>query len=76
MVSFSYSLGTEKDYSKIAKADNLAPLELEVYKMADQADVLRNEYNYMKTREATHRNTSGTALIISIFLINFSLKNL
>jgi hypothetical protein len=57
----------EKDYSDIAKKENLKPIEVELRKIEDAVEQLKGDFAYMKNREARHRNTNGT---YSFLLIN------
>jgi len=49
-----------KDYSEVAKAEQLKPLELELRKMQDSVNAILVEMLYMRGREETMRNTNGT----------------
>jgi len=48
----------EKDYEEVAKRENLKPIELEIRKIEDAVEALKNDFTYMKNREAKHRNTN------------------
>jgi hypothetical protein len=62
-ISLETSVGDKsKNYEEIAKREKLKPIEVELLKIADQADTLKNEFSYMKVREISHRDTSGTFL--------------
>jgi hypothetical protein len=47
------------DYSKIAKAEKLEPLELELRKLEKVVQEIWDEMEYLKRREAKMRDTNG-----------------
>jgi len=50
--------GGPKDYTDLAKKENLKPLELELRKLEDRVAGLKGDFAYMKYRDAKHRDTS------------------
>eukprot|EP00164_Ancoracysta_twista_P016169 GFYU01027006.1.p1 GENE.GFYU01027006.1~~GFYU01027006.1.p1 ORF type:complete len:216 (+),score=50.44 GFYU01027006.1:42-650(+) len=58
-INFSLKTGVDaKDFSKVAKKDNLKPLEVELLKMEETVDEINDEMHYMRSREALMRNTN------------------
>jgi len=59
-VTFSFKTGVNaKDYSSVAKKDNLKPLEVELRKLEDTTALIHEELLYMKERESTRRQAAG-----------------
>lgn len=59
VVSLKLDVGEkEKDWSEVARKENLKPLELELRKMQDSVTTIQADFNYMKGREARHRDTN------------------
>jgi len=58
-VAFALKTGVEaKDYSVVAKKDDLKPLELEVLKLEDVVEELNADLRYLKNREGALRDTN------------------
>ncbi|KAH8551882.1 emp24/gp25L/p24 family/GOLD-domain-containing protein [Umbelopsis sp. PMI_123] len=58
-IDVDYDIGAEAmDYSKIAKAEKLAPLEVELRKLEKVVQEIWDEMEYLKTREAKMRDTN------------------
>jgi len=71
-VTFGLKSGHEaKDYSSIAKKDDLRPLELEMIKLEDLVLELNADFRYLKSREgdmhSTNESTHQRVLWLSIF---------
>lgn len=47
------------DYTEVAKAEKLRPIEIELRKLESVADGIVGEMEYMKQREAKMRDTNG-----------------
>jgi hypothetical protein len=63
------------DYSKIAKAEKLAPLEVELRKLEKVVQEIWDEMEYLKTREAKMRDTNGNFIIFHerlVTILNFT----
>jgi hypothetical protein len=58
------------DYSKIAKAEKLEPLELELRKLEKVVQEIWDEMEYLKRREAKMRDTNGKVAHTSLEEIN------
>lgn len=59
-IDVDYDIGAEAlDYSKIAKAEKLQPLELELRKLEKVVQEIWDEMEYLKKREAKMRDTNG-----------------
>jgi len=50
-----------KDYAEVAKKENLDPLALELRKIEDAAERVKDEMMYMKTREEEMRDTNESS---------------
>ena len=48
-----------KDYSAVAKKDNLKPLEIELRRLEDQVQAIHDDLQYMRGREENMRDTNG-----------------
>ncbi|KAJ2955976.1 hypothetical protein NQZ79_g8117 [Umbelopsis isabellina] len=58
-IDVDYDIGAEAlDYSKIAKAEKLQPLELELRKLEKVVQEIWDEMEYLKKREAKMRDTN------------------
>jgi hypothetical protein len=64
-VSFTYEInaGKRRNYDELAKKDHLKPVEVELKKIEDLVNQIREDFSYMKDREAAHRDTNGTPRI-------------
>lgn len=51
--------GKKINYEELAKAEHLAPVELQARKIEDMAHRVEQDYLYLKNREYIHRDTSG-----------------
>lgn len=59
-IEFQISVGAEAaDIKKIANAEKLSPLELELRKLETVVKEIVDEMNYLKNREARLRDTNG-----------------
>jgi len=58
----------EKNYDDIAKKENLKPIELELRKMLDAVTNLQLDFHFVKTREATHRDTNESTNSRVVFM--------
>lgn len=59
-IEFQISVGAEAaDIKKIANAEKLSPLEIELRKLETVVKEIVDEMNYLKTREARLRDTNG-----------------
>lgn len=59
-VELQFSVGAEAaDFKKIANAEKLDPLELELRKLETVVKEIVDEMNYLKRREAKLRDTNG-----------------
>jgi len=73
-VTFGLKTGVEaKDYSMVAKKDDLRPLELEMIKLEDVVEELNADFRYLKNREGalrdTNESTNSRVLWLSLFSI-------
>jgi len=73
-VTFALKTGVEaKDYTSIAKKDDLKPLELEMLKLEDVVEELNADFRYFKNREGDHRvtneSTNSRVLWLSLFSV-------
>ncbi|KAI9284209.1 emp24/gp25L/p24 family/GOLD-domain-containing protein [Umbelopsis sp. AD052] len=58
-IDVDYDIGAEAlDYSKIAKAEKLEPLEVELRKLEKVVQEIWDEMEYLKSREAKMRDTN------------------
>jgi len=63
-IDVDYDIGAEAmDYSKIAKAEKLEPLEVELRKLEKVVQEIWDEMEYLKRREAKMRDTNGNIII-------------
>lgn len=63
VVTIEMSTGDKgQDYAEVAKREKLQPLELELKKIEDTVGNIKAEFNYMRQREARHRDTNGISL--------------
>lgn len=61
-IQLEFSVGAEAaDFKKIANAEKLTPLELELRKLESVVREIVDEMNYLKAREARLRDTNGKA---------------
>ena len=59
-MAFDLRVGVDaKDYSSIAVAEELSPLEIELRKLEDATVAVNQHLAYMRTREAAMRDTNG-----------------
>jgi len=58
MVTLTFDTEEKKDYAELAKREHLKPMEVELRKMEDLAQNIRNDFSSLKKREARHRDTS------------------
>lgn len=73
-VSFTFKTGIDaKDYSAVAKRDDLHPLELELVKLKDVLKEINNDMKYLKTRETVMRTTNESTNIRVVWLSGISL---
>lgn len=64
-IELQFSVGAEaSDFKKIASAEKLSPLELELRKLETVVSEIVDEMNYLKRREAKLRDTNGNIEII------------
>lgn len=64
-IELQFSVGAEAaDFKKIASAEKLSPLELELRKLETVVSEIVDEMNYLKRREAKLRDTNGNLLKI------------
>jgi hypothetical protein len=60
-ISLDIKTGVDaKDYTEVAKAEQLKPLELELRKMQDTVNSVLVEMMYFRAREEAMRDTNGT----------------
>eukprot|EP01006_Ploeotia_vitrea_P019494 TRINITY_DN516_c0_g1_i1.p2 TRINITY_DN516_c0_g1~~TRINITY_DN516_c0_g1_i1.p2 ORF type:complete len:223 (+),score=106.75 TRINITY_DN516_c0_g1_i1:39-671(+) len=58
-IKFSFKTGVNaKDYTTVAKKDNLKPLEVELRRLEDTTAAIHEELLYMREREEVMRNTN------------------
>ena len=58
-ISFTLKTGVNaKDYSAVAKKDNLKPIEVELRRLEDQVQAIHDDMKYLKNREESMRNTN------------------
>ena len=48
-----------KDYSSVAKKENLKPIEVELRRLEDQVQEVHTDMSYLREREEQMRNTNG-----------------
>jgi len=58
VLEWEYHIGEKKDYESVAKTEKLLPLDSELRRIEDTVSNLKNEFEYMKEREAMHRDTN------------------
>jgi len=58
MVTFELEIGEQRDYNELARKENLDRVGLELRKIEDLANVIKNDFGYMRKREEKHRDTS------------------
>jgi hypothetical protein len=70
-VMFKLDIGlAAKDYSAVAKKENLKPLELELRRLEDLVVSIHDNMEYMKTREEAMRNTNGRTCDFALFVVD------
>jgi len=58
-ITFTLKTGVDaKDYSAVAKKDDLKPIELEMLKLEDLLEQINVDMKYLRTREDHHRSTN------------------
>eukprot|EP00164_Ancoracysta_twista_P002866 GFYU01003818.1.p1 GENE.GFYU01003818.1~~GFYU01003818.1.p1 ORF type:complete len:206 (+),score=53.02 GFYU01003818.1:94-711(+) len=57
-VSFTLSIGEQNSANKVAKQEDLTPLEKSILKLSDGLHMVQAEQKYMRMRERVHRNTT------------------
>lgn len=68
-VELQFSVGAEAaDFKKIANAEKLDPLELELRKLETVVKEIVDEMNYLKRREAKLRDTNGNNTKARLYL--------
>jgi len=76
-VTFGLKTGVEaKDYSTVAKKDDLRPLELEMIKLEDVVEQLNADFRYLKNREGAMRDTNESTNSRVLWLSLFSMTTL
>ncbi|KAK9728633.1 vesicle coat component, variant 2 [Basidiobolus ranarum] len=59
-IEFHFDVGAEAvDYSAVAKAEKLKPMEVELYKLEKLLTEVVEEMEYLRHREARRRDTNG-----------------
>jgi len=73
-ISFSLKTGIDaKDYSAVAKKEDLKPLEVELMKLQDVLEEVNNDMKYLKVRESAMRTTNESTNIRVVWLSGISL---
>jgi len=76
-VSFSFKTGVNaKDYTSVAKKDNLKPLEVELRRLEDTTAQIHEEMLAMKERETAMRKTNETTNARVLWYSVFSMVTL
>jgi len=63
----------KKDYAEVAKKENLKPIEVELRKMEDVVESLKEDFLHLKEREAIHRDTNESTNRRVAWLSSFSI---
>lgn len=68
-IELQFSVGAEAaDFKKMANAEKLDPLELELRKLETVVKEIVDEMNYLKRREAKLRDTNGNDTLTDYFI--------
>ncbi|KAI8070649.1 emp24/gp25L/p24 family/GOLD-domain-containing protein [Gilbertella persicaria] len=70
-IELQFSVGAEAtDFKKMANAEKLDPLELELRKLETVVKEIVDEMNYLKRREAKLRDTNGKWILFYTFVVD------
>jgi len=73
-IEFEFKTGAQaKDYSQLAKKENLKPLEVELKRMEDMIDHIQEEMDHMSAREREIRAMNETQSARVVYLSVFSM---
>lgn len=64
-VDIDFDIGSETiDYAKLAEAEKLKPMELELRKLEDMVKDIVDNMEHLQDREEKMRNTNGTSFLL------------